>query len=97
MKRTARTLLGTAIGLSLMQLVLSTSQNGGKSGSLLSAAFQYPAAWLRDLADPSKPGIPEAKKSTAQQSSATTSSPGVVGGLSGTGTPAGTGSNLLSV
>lgn len=87
--------LAAALGLALMQLVLSSSQNGGKSAGLLAAGFTYPAKWVASLVNPNTPAIPDlaANGTPAKLASATT--PGA--GLSGTGTPAGTGSSLLSI
>lgn len=92
--RGARGALGVVLGLCMMQLVLSTSQNGGKGGSLLAAAFQMPAAAVRSLIDPKTPAFQDRSGTPAQFTSSTT---GPSSGLSGTGTPAGTGSTLLSV
>jgi hypothetical protein len=89
-----RTLIGTALGLAMMQLILSTSQDGGRSGALLSGAFQLPAKWLRSFIDPSKPGIPAAAKSTASASKTDSS---LASGLSGKATTTGTGSNVMNV
>lgn len=85
--------LAAALGLALMQLVLSTSEGGGKSAGLLNAGLTYPAQWVRSIVNAQTPAIPDlsASTSTASKSSTPTT------GLSGTGTPAGTGSNLISI
>lgn len=91
--RGIRGALGVAIGLAMMQLVLSSSQGGGKTGSLLAAGFQIPADLVRAFIDPKTPAIQDRSGTPAQFTSSTTGS----AGLSGTGSPSGTGSSLINV
>lgn len=86
-----RGLLAGAIGLALFELVL-TNKNGN---GLVAGAFTYPAKWIADLVDPTKPGLPQAKTSTASNSSATSTGTVVPAGLSGSPTTTGTGSATL--
>lgn len=86
--------LAAALGLALLQLVLSTSQKGGQSATLISAGFGYPARWVRALTDADVPAIPNlAQQGISTSLTSTTPS----NGLSGTGTPAGTGSTLINI
>lgn len=91
--------LGVAVGLAVAQLVLSTSERGGSGSKRLAAGYQLPGQWLRDLIDPSKPGIPQTTKGLVilpwwdTGSNPTQSS--LQSGLSGVGTPTGTGSSTL--
>lgn len=98
-----RGLLAGVVGLSVLQLVLSTSQGNG-NGAALAGVWSYPAKWLSDLSDPTKPGIPQvsssssanASTSSSTSASSTTQVSTTVGnGLSNTPTTSGTGSNLL--
>lgn len=97
-----RGLLAGVVGLSVLQLVLSTSQGNG-NGAALAGIWSYPAKWLSDLSDPTKPGIPQVASSstTATKSSSTSASSAVQtsttagNGLSNTPTTSGTGSTLL--
>lgn len=84
--------LATVLGLAFMQLLLSSSQGEGKTAGLVAAAWQYPAALLHRITDPSTPAIPDLSSSTPVQLASAPSS-----GLAGTGTPAGTGSSLINV
>ncbi|MFE7413138.1 hypothetical protein [Streptomyces laurentii] len=92
MSRGWRTVLGGALGLALMQLVLSSSQEGGPTGALMSGLFEYPAKWLRSFVDPTVPALPSVKKPAP---AATPSA--LIGGLSGTPQTTGTGSNLVQI
>lgn len=99
-----RGILGGLVGLSVLQMLLSTSQGNGNTARV-NALFTYPTQWLDDLADPTKPGLPQsaASKAAATQSSATTTGSVVpatavsplVNGLSNVPTTSGTGSNTL--
>jgi hypothetical protein len=91
--RGIRGALGVAIGLAMMQLVLSSSQGGGKTGSLLAAGFQIPADVVRAFIDPKTPAIQDRSGTPARFGSYS----GGSAGLSGTASPAGTGSSLISV
>jgi hypothetical protein len=86
-----RGVLAGSLGLALFELVLTDKGGSG----LVAGAFTYPAKWLADLVDPTKPGLPQAKASAAAQSSATSSGSVVQAGLSGTPTTTGTGSQTL--
>lgn len=84
--------LAAALGLALMQLVLSAeSSSSSPTGTLLNSAFQYPAAWVRAFINPDTPAIPQ----IAVNNPATIPNGATSSGLSGTGTPTGTGSTLI--
>ncbi|MFD9053285.1 hypothetical protein [Streptomyces zaomyceticus] len=93
MTRGFRTVLGGALGLGLMQLVLSSSEEGGPTGALMSGAFEYPGKWLRAFVDPTVPGLPAVEP----PSSPVSPSSALLGGLSGVPLPTGTGSNLAQI
>lgn len=102
MTGSTKTLIGTALGLTMMQLILSTSEQGGKSGQLLGGMFQLPAKWLRSFIDPTKPGVPSLDGSDKAWQDVGGLAPqllgGIVGnGLSGVPTTTGTGSNVMNV
>lgn len=88
-----RGILAGVVGLSLFELVVSTSSGSTAVGAM----FKYPAQWISDLADPSKPGLPAAKSTSSTSTSSTTTTGSTVpaSGLSGTPTTTGTGSTLL--
>lgn len=94
MSRGLRSILGGALGLALMQLVLSTSEQGGPTGALMNGVFQYPAKWLLAFVDPTVPGLPAVKP---PQTAPVNPSSALLGGLSGTPQPTGTGSNLVQI
>jgi hypothetical protein len=78
----------------MMQLVLSSSQGSGKTASLLAGAFQIPAQLVRAFIDPTTPAIQDHSGTRVSLSDA---QPSTSDGMSGIGTPAGTGSSLLSI
>lgn len=86
--------LGAALGLALMQLLLSSSQKKGPTLTMITALFSWPAMLVSDLIDPDSAAIPDL---STQGTPTKTSATGPSSGLSGTGTPAGTGSNLISI
>ncbi|MFB7518402.1 hypothetical protein ACWGLK_31845 [Streptomyces albidoflavus] len=94
MTRGWRTVLGGAVGLALMQLVLSSSEQGGPTGALMSGVFELPGKWLRAFVDPTVPGIPDV---APPPSSGVSSPSALTGGLSGVPLPTGTGSNLVQI
>jgi hypothetical protein len=94
MTRGWRGVVGTAVGLAMMQLVLRTSSNGGPAGALIDGVFRLPASWLRAFVDPTVPGLPAVEP---PPSAPVNPSSALTGGLSGTPLPTGTGSNLVQI
>lgn len=93
--RGVRGALAAALALTLMELVLSAESNSkSPTATLLNSAFQYPARWVKAFIDPTTPAIPQ----VVVDNPATIPTGGAVpSGLSGTGTPSGTGSTLVKV
>jgi hypothetical protein len=87
--------LAAALGLALMELVLSSSEKGGPASALLNSAFSYPAKWVEALVNPATPAVPDLSHDVPIVGSSTTHPLG--NGLSGTGQPSGTGSNTIKI
>ncbi|MFD9242731.1 hypothetical protein ACFV0D_12525 [Streptomyces sp. NPDC059556] len=94
MTRWGRTVLGGALGLGLMQLILSSSEDpDAPTRALVTGVFEYPGKWLRAFVDPTIPGLPAVEP----PSSPVSPSSALLGGLSGVPLPTGTGSNLAQI